>query len=137
MKRGSITLTIAMVDIDYLKKCNDVYGHDAGDKVICFVANSLSERFRNEDIVARMGGEEFCVCCVNMDNKNAENVFEELRKHIEAHPVAYNNQEIPVSVSIGICQAEQKSLNKMITRADQMLYKAKENGRNQIQIAHD
>ncbi len=135
MKRGNVNLTVAMLDIDHFKKCNDIYGHDAGDRVICSLAKILSERFRNEDIVARMGGEEFCVCCVNMDEKKTKNIFEALRKQIETTPIVYKGQEIRISISIGICQIEQESLNKMITCADQMLYKAKENGRNQIQIA--
>lgn len=134
MERGNISLTVAMLDIDHFKKCNDTYGHDAGDKVIVAVANVLSEIFRGEDIVARMGGEEFCVCCVNMDTKGAEKKFEELRKKIEETPIYYKDKTIHISISIGICQKTQENIHKMVTFADKMLYKAKENGRNQVQM---
>ncbi len=134
MKRGNITLSVAMLDIDHFKQCNDTYGHDAGDKVLIFIAQSLSRFFRNEDIVARMGGEEFCVCCVNMDKRNIRNKFDSFRRHIENTPVRYKDQTIHISISIGICQTPQKNMNHMVIYADKMLYKAKENGRNQVQI---
>ncbi len=134
MKRGNIKLTIAMIDIDHFKKCNDTYGHDAGDRVIVSVAKELSNSFRNEDVVARIGGEEFCVCCVNMETKSAKKIFDSLRKRIEETPIIYKDKTIRISISIGVCQTAQENVHKMIVYADKMLYKAKENGRNQVQI---
>lgn len=130
--RGNLNLVVSMMDIDHFKKCNDKYGHDAGDEVICFVADRLKSSLRQSDLVARFGGEEFCVVGVNMHSENITEVFEKIRADIENSVIRSGEHEMRVTVSIGVCSTLKSSLEEMITCADDMLYKAKNQGRNQV-----
>ncbi len=130
--RDSMTLAVAMVDIDFFKKVNDTYGHKAGDEVLKHVAEGLSGRFRGSDIVARYGGEEFCVLAVNMSRQAAMTVFDELRRSIERSRTKVDNKSISVTVSIGVCCEPCKSLEEMLAKADDMLYQCKRSGRNRV-----
>ncbi|MEW6562901.1 MAG: diguanylate cyclase [Pseudomonadota bacterium] len=130
-KRGHIKLSAAMVDIDFFKRINDTYGHDVGDSAIVAVAGTLSGFFRNTDIVARMGGEEFCVLAVNAEAPQA--VFERLRQRIEAIEIPLDSGEVlRLTVSIGVSSALGESLEAMLSAADQALYAAKQSGRNRV-----
>ncbi len=133
-KRDQIKLACAMIDIDFFKKVNDTHGHDVGDIVICKVADLIQARMRTTDIVARIGGEEFCVLAVNMGNKDAESIFQELRQTIADTIITFNNKEdsLQVSVSIGVCTTAEERLEDMVKKADELLYLAKNNGRNCI-----
>jgi diguanylate cyclase (GGDEF)-like protein len=133
-KRNNLSIIIAMLDIDFFKKVNDQYGHDAGDLVIKKVARILQKRFRKTDVVSRIGGEEFCVLTCNMGTDNALKVFEELRKQIEDSGITLKTNTIKITVSIGICHKTMDSLDDMVKYADGMLYKAKTGGRNQVAI---
>jgi diguanylate cyclase (GGDEF)-like protein len=133
-KRNNLSIIIAMLDIDFFKKVNDQYGHDAGDLVIKKVAQTLQRRFRKTDIVSRIGGEEFCVLTCNMGIDNAVNIFEEIRKQIEDSEIIYKDNKLKITVSIGICCKLMDSLEDMIKISDEMLYKAKTGGRNQVVI---
>ncbi len=132
--RENITATVTMIDIDFFKKINDTYGHDAGDIVLKKVAQILKSRFRESDIVARFGGEEFCVLTFNMDYDHTFKIFEELRQKIENTEIIVNDTKINVTVSIGVCLKLIEPLDEMIKQADEMLYEAKEGGRNTIKI---
>lgn len=132
VERRNLTLAVAMVDIDFFKKVNDTYGHAAGDKVLKHVATTLKNRFRESDMVARLGGEEFCVLCMNMAPEHAFDVFEKIRADIEAADIVAGNLCINVTVSVGLCTTLLDSLEDMIKKADAMLYRAKETGRNQV-----
>jgi diguanylate cyclase (GGDEF)-like protein len=134
-QRGQTTLTLAMLDIDHFKRCNDTYGHDAGDAVIRFVADTLAARFRETDLAARIGGEEFCIACVNLDESRIPGIFDELRTSIEQAVVHYPPHEIRVTVSIGVCAKSANSLEAMLKMADEQLYLAKNGGRNQVRVA--
>lgn len=130
-QRKHIQLAIAMVDIDFFKRINDTYGHDIGDLAIVAVAGALRNEFRSTDIVARMGGEEFCIVAVN--NASANDIMERLRRHIEALEVPLNDKEsISLTVSIGVTSSLCSSLDEMINQADRALYQAKHGGRNQV-----
>ncbi|NCC25397.1 MAG: diguanylate cyclase [Deltaproteobacteria bacterium] len=133
-RRRGKGLVLAMLDIDHFKRCNDRYGHAAGDLVISAVARYLSARFRESDMVARMGGEEFAVICADMDPDRCAEVFDEVRQGIEGTVVSYEGQDIRVTMSIGVCARQDESLEEMLKRADRMLYEAKDGGRNRIQI---
>jgi diguanylate cyclase (GGDEF)-like protein len=136
-KRKQITITVAMLDIDYFKKVNDTFGHDIGDKVLKNLASLLSKRFRETDIVARFGGEEFCVLMINMERTHVFDVFDELRRKIEENAIQINEQKIKYTVSIGICCQLFDTLEQMIKQADLMLYRAKEGGRNRVMIMQE
>ncbi len=133
-KRGNLKITVAMLDIDFFKKVNDTYGHAAGDQVLRHVSEGISSRFRGSDIVARFGGEEFCVLAVNMDRSAAFEVFDDLRRSIERSKTKVDKQFIPATISIGVCDKPMDSLESMIAQADSMLYQAKRGGRNRVMI---
>lgn len=136
-KREQIHLVCAMVDIDFFKKVNDTYGHDVGDLVIQQVATLLQDRTRATDIVTRFGGEEFCILAVNMNLAETEKIFNDLRMCIENTPVLFDNKtkQLYVTVSIGICTEKTESLEQMTKVADNLLYMAKESGRNCIRLS--
>jgi diguanylate cyclase (GGDEF)-like protein len=133
-RRQSITLVCAMIDIDFFKKVNDEFGHEAGDRVLQHVANILSNRLRKTDIVARISGEEFCILAVNMDTASVHRIFDELRRQIEQSAVVLDDGmgEVKITVSIGISTQLGDSLDHMLKQADFHLYEAKESGRNRL-----
>jgi diguanylate cyclase (GGDEF)-like protein len=124
-----------MVDIDFFKRINDTHGHDAGDAVIRAVAQRLRARFRKTDIVARIGGEEFCVVAVNLDRSAAPGLFEALRRDIEAAPVVLGDKSIPATVSMGVCLESRHGLQDCVNLADELLYRAKHGGRNRVELS--
>ncbi len=133
--RNKVPVAVFMLDIDKFKGINDTYGHDAGDKVIQAIANHLLSSFkRKTDIVARMGGEEFCVLTSYDDRDNLINFAENLRKKIEQSPLQYLEHNIPFTSSVGICCDIKNCLEEMIKEADALLYLAKSTGRNKVCI---
>ena len=131
--RKNLTLVCAMIDIDHFKKVNDTYGHDVGDVTIRHVSSILKNRMREADIVARIGGEEFCILAVNMSADKAGEIFESLRQRIETSPVdAGNGRTFQVTVSIGVVARAADSLDAMVNGADRLLYEAKDTGRNRV-----
>jgi diguanylate cyclase (GGDEF)-like protein len=129
-----LDLSCAMIDIDHFKKVNDSYGHDTGDRVIQQVSRVLLEGVGENDIVARFGGEEFCLLLKDSDRDKSWCILEELRKSIQKNSMTTTEDGKPVFVSIsgGLCAGHLNSLNDMIKSADDNLYKAKQNGRNII-----
>ncbi|OGR34806.1 MAG: hypothetical protein A2051_12105 [Desulfovibrionales bacterium GWA2_65_9] len=128
-------VVLAMIDVDHFKNINDTFGHDAGDSVLRHMAALLSARFRASDIVARFGGEEFCVLATDMNAADAGGVFEELRQAFETSPVRFDGQSISYTVSIGLCTSPLGGLEDMIKAADDALYVSKNDGRNRVTIA--
>jgi len=132
-KRGQIQILVAMIDIDFFKKINDTHGHDIGDKAIVMVAQAISRHFRATDIVARMGGEEFCIISVN--NIAAAETMNRLRVYIESLAIPLDEKEtINLTVSIGVTASLGNTLGEMVNHSDEALYKAKQSGRNQVVI---
>lgn len=124
---------LAMVDIDYFKKINDTYGHDTGDKVINAVADVLRANTSQNDMVARFGGEEFCVVLKNINPSKALEVFEKLRAKIEKCLItATNGATLSCTASIGVLVSPEESLEESINQADMLLYSAKQQGRNRV-----
>ena len=123
--------SIVMADIDYFKKVNDTYGHQYGDDVLREFATLLKESLRSLDKVARYGGEEFVILLLT-DELNSVKVIEGIRKAVEVYD--FGEKSIKLTASFGIAQyKDDYSLEEIIKRADTALYKAKENGRNQLQ----
>jgi diguanylate cyclase (GGDEF)-like protein len=131
-RRGEETITLAMLDIDHFKKVNDTYGHAVGDEVLKHVAQGLSNRFRGHDVVARLGGEEFCVIATGMEGQQAMAVFNDLRNSIERSKAKCGKATVGVTISIGICDEPKESVDAMLAAADAALYKAKRTGRNKV-----
>jgi len=123
---------VAMIDIDYFKKTNDTYGHNTGDRILKNIAVIIKDHFRETDITARIGGEEFCVFANNMSKEKCASIFDDLRKKIEQSDTDADGTSIHSTVSIGICSDPEDDLEKMIHIADERLYQAKQSGRNRV-----
>jgi two-component system cell cycle response regulator len=131
-------LALMILDIDHFKHINDTLGHDTGDKVIQEIADRIKNSVRGIDLACRYGGEEFLVAMPDTDMSFAGLVAERLRNEIEMHKVSINGgrDEVSVTVSIGISSTEEgardDSAQKLIKRADEALYAAKNGGRNRV-----
>lgn len=127
--------SLLLIDIDFFKKINDVYGHDAGDLVLKEVATVLREHTRKSDALCRIGGEEFVILCKRADVPGAMAIAEKLRAAIEAHRVRVGNQVLSLTISIGAISipdnAGTDSAEKLLKCADIALYHSKKHGRNQ------
>lgn len=128
-------LACIMLDIDFFKKVNDTYGHDVGDLVIKSMARMMREDSGTQDIVARIGGEEFCILTPGGTRREVIARFENLRRKIEETPATILNDKKPffITTSIGVCSEMGDSLELMIKKADECLYKAKDSGRNRVE----
>ena len=123
-----------MIDIDFFKKVNDTYGHASGDAVLRTVAMTIKETLRESDIPSRYGGEEFAVLLPYTHLEEAVIVGERLRKAVEEKEILLENQTIKVTISMGLAEFDKtESGEKLFERADKALYKAKTEGRNQVQ----
>lgn len=130
-------LTLVMIDIDHFKKINDTHGHLAGDTVLKQVAGLLVANVRKEDIFARYGGEEFGLILPEVTLDGAHVLSEKLRALIAEGHFAFEGQQIPVTISIGIAALPTESigLDGFIGKADAALYDAKNTGRNRVCLA--
>ncbi len=128
--------SLILIDIDFFKKFNDTYGHQVGDMVLKQVANTLKKTVRSADIVCRYGGEEMSIILPNTIKKEAFITAEKIRAAVEENKlILKNGQEVCVTISLGVATFSSKNLNTkedIIAKADSGLYKAKENGRNQV-----
>jgi len=112
---------------------NDTYGHEAGDAALRHIAGILRSRARETDIVARLGGEEFCILAVNMRAASAETIFETLRRKVAESVIDIGEgRTLRLTVSIGVVTTLADSLDEMVNQADNLLYKAKYSGRNKV-----
>ena len=124
---------IAMVDIDHFKNVNDTYGHDAGDKAIVNLSEILRAGVDRNDLVARFGGEEFCIVLKNISGNNALEVMERIRNNVKnSVTITDKGEEITFTISIGIALNHEETLEDTINEADMLLYNAKQNGRDQV-----
>jgi diguanylate cyclase (GGDEF)-like protein len=131
-KRGSLSIIVAMIDIDFFKKVNDNYGHAAGDAALKSMAELLTNEFRGSDVIARFGGEEFCLLLVYKDFTAMLNKLNNFRTQIENNQVVHEKTQFTYTISIGIASDLSDSLEDMINKADLKLYEAKETDRNKI-----
>ena len=135
-KRYSHKFVFVIIDLDNFKQVNDIYGHAVGDKTLEFFSLVLKRSVRKTDIVGRLGGEEFGICLLEVELLQARTVIEKVRRRLKN--VLPNVQEgIPaITISAGLVEVGgQESIEAAAKRADDLLYKAKGNGRNQILIS--
>ncbi|MGK0443318.1 MAG: diguanylate cyclase [Bermanella sp.] len=136
--RDQSALTIIMLDIDYFKQVNDQFGHPAGDMCLKHVANCIAHHAaRDQDIVCRYGGEEFAIILPNTPEKGALDVAEKIRADIEGLYLTWNSKQIKLTASLGVStmipqKSDDRNQQYMINQADQALYQAKAQGRNQV-----
>jgi diguanylate cyclase (GGDEF)-like protein len=129
-------LSLAMIDIDFFKKFNDTYGHAVGDDVLKRAAELYRSSVRSTDLVARYGGEEFAVMMPETALEDAIAFAEKIRSMIETTPLETQAGALNVTVSLGVASVPQsriRSAKELIVAADKALYRAKRNGRNQVQ----
>ena len=133
VKRHGEKLSVVIIDVDKFKSVNDTYGHQVGDQVLQNVAMVLGETVRESDFVGRWGGEEFMVLCPATRLADAGTVAEKLRAAIAAHDFPVVGQK---TASFGVAElAAGETLEHAVERADTALYRAKENGRNRVEVA--
>tara|TARA_Y100000748_G_scaffold50894_1_gene39355 strand:+ start:2717 stop:3340 length:624 start_codon:yes stop_codon:yes gene_type:complete len=130
-KRSNKHMSVLLIDLDWLKRINDKFGHDMGDKVLQNVAKEIKGQVRGSDITFRWGGEEFLVFLPNTRANYAKQIAENLRLHLFSHDI---NKLVRVTVSIGVSGSYpgEDDLNVLIKEADQALYLAKAQGRNKV-----
>ena len=130
--RHGTPLAVAMLDIDYFKRINDTWGHDAGDEVLARIGQLLQTGFRSSDVVARFGGEEFCVIAPGLSPDDAFALFDAFRDRLAQETFAFDGESVAITISIGISNTVVDNIDAMIAAADAELYRAKEQGRNQV-----
>lgn len=124
---------IAMVDIDFFKKVNDTYGHEAGDKVLRKVAFCLQDTAGRDNLAVRWGGEEFILYFPDATQQEVYQKMEELRREVEALVIPSAGYHIRITITSGIaCGLEDSNYEKVIRSADEKLYLGKQRGRNQV-----
>ena len=150
--RKKTDLAFLFIDIDFFKKVNDTYGHQAGDAVLVKLVSLMRDQVRSSDIVARYGGEEFAIILPETGLHIANEVAERIRNRVENQKLTFNNNTLNITVSIGLASLSQikyqtgtnlkgqsnktpDNLDQLLLRkADEALYQAKQTGRNQVVI---
>jgi len=136
VKRYESTVSLLLIDIDHFKRVNDSYGHLVGDDVLTDVGRLLQGAVRSVDVVARYGGEEFVIALPETGEAGATTFAERVREMIEAHPFTYNgDSELQLTASIGVASYPSpgmETVEDLLARADQALYRAKAEGRNRV-----
>lgn len=133
-KRSQKEYALIMIDLDHFKSINDQHGHSVGDQVLIEVTERCKDNIRVHDILARLGGEEFCILLPYTESKQAKKVAERLREKIEIKPIIVDGLRVKVTISVGISlvSTNDEDGHQAMERADQKLFQAKESGRNQI-----
>lgn len=130
----TVPYALAMIDIDLFKQVNDNFGHEAGDQVLKVVALYMRKHF-SSGLTARLGGEEFAVLLCGLDTDNLYNKIDDFRRDIAVSTIPIGENTISITLSIGVVFDSQESLPMQINQADNALYLAKENGRNQVVVS--
>ena len=134
-RRYKSPVTLLMIDIDFFKKINDTYGHHAGDKILVEFSSLCMKMIRENDIAGRIGGEEFAIMLPETCMDNGIIFADRLRKTVENTEGEIENRKLKLTISIGAsgctCSTEH-TIEDMMKKADNALYKAKESGRNKV-----
>jgi hemerythrin len=130
-------LVCIMIDVDYFKQVNDTAGHDAGDRLLIELAQTLNDSFRSDDLVCRLGGDEFFVICPNTDLEGGAHIAELVRKKVNQMLVPVGESVWRGSLSVGVAERTESmaDTNALIKAADEAVYEAKSLGRNIVAIA--
>lgn len=131
-------VSVIVSDLDHFKRINDKYGHLQGDKVIQFVARVLQDSVRQNDIAARIGGEEFALLLANASPEEAHTIAERIRLTISQHDIESSHEQLPeaITISMGVYTARDLSvpIEECVRRADEAMYRAKTAGRNRVEV---
>lgn len=132
-EKSSAQLSVAILDIDHFKQVNDEYGHDVGDLVIKNLAALLNSEF-SDQLVARFGGEEFCILFSGVKTDDVMQRLDNFRQKLDEQRLDIETDSISYTLSTGVDVSVDKGIDKMITGADQALYRAKAAGRNRVEL---
>lgn len=130
-------LSLIMLDIDYFKKINDTYGHQEGDNVLVELANIVMDKLRGYDLAARYGGEEFVLVLPETPTHEAHAIAERLRHEVQEHTFSERLQGQVITVSLGVASYPSEcveNVDSLFRQADEALYRAKQNGRNRVEL---
>ena len=131
--QSQLPVSILLFDLDYFKKVNDVWGHQLGDKVLALCAQTIKKAARQDDLAVRFGGEEFLLCCPGLAVEEALKVAERIRETISDTDITVRGEILPITVSVGVTQyCFSESIEDLLYRVDQALYRAKSEGRNRV-----
>ena len=135
-RRAGAELSVIMTDIDRFKYINDKYGHAAGDSALVHFARLVSESRRKEDVIARVGGEEFALLLPGTNLRDAMALADQMCSKIGSSPMDMTSVGLPMTSSFGVAaiSAKDKSLDDMVLRADRAMYRSKRAGRNQVDL---
>ena len=135
-QRSHQCISAIAIDIDHFKNINDTYGHDGGDQVLRELGIVLEKYTRTTDVCCRLGGEEFVIIQPDTSSEVSMVVAERIRQHIEKLEIQYNNEIISLTSSLGVAtHCIRLNIDTILKDADKALYKAKDNGRNQVYLA--
>ncbi len=132
-------LSCIVLDVDRFKRINDTCGHAAGDGVLRAIADIARREVRTSDLLARLGGEEFCVLCPETDAQGAVAVAERIRHAVEQFVFKADAEALRVTISLGVAPARptMQASDELLAAADAMLYRAKDGGRNAVGVLHE
>ena len=135
-QRRSRGVGIALFDLDHFKKVNDSYGHDAGDQVLVHFCNMLRNICRTDDLISRFGGEEFCILANDIAPSDFKNLLTRIGDSIRDTPVNFEQNSIPITVSIGAVHMGclSNEFDKIYSQVDKALYRAKNEGRDRVEL---
>ncbi len=136
-RRHGTPLSLIVLDVDHFKRINDSVGHPAGDAVLVKLAQVVRDTLRREDVLFRVGGEEFAVICRGIGVKQAATLAERLRMLVAAMRIVHEGKAIAVTASLGIAgypEVEAEDPLQLVTAADEALYEAKDAGRNRVVV---
>lgn len=131
-KREGHTYSVLLIDIDFFKSINDTYGHAIGDLAIQHLTTLCKNNIRSHDVMARVGGEEFCIMLPDTNKNSAYMIAEKLRTQLNNDPLIIDDNTIVSTISIGVAESDinDKTHKDIINRADKALYEAKSKGRD-------
>lgn len=134
---AGVKYCVCMGDIDFFKKVNDTYGHDAGDIVLREIAHIFNENMLGHGFTIRWGGEELLIIFEDADLEKAYGVLSGIREKVIEHVMVSNGEKINVTMTFGIIEGDDRPIGDIVKEADNLLYIGKQNGRNQIVTSND
>ena len=138
-RRYALPLSVMVFDLDWFKRINDLYGHAAGDTVLVETVRLIQDRLRTNDIIARMGGDEFAILLPNTDAGKAQEMTQRLCIDLASQKINIGSEKVSATCSFGVCEFADANTDvvDLLHIADQALYRAKQLGRNRVELATD
>ncbi len=133
MSRKKTPLSIALIDLDYFKRINDMYGHNVGDEILKNFSTIILNNIRNYDIACRYGGEEFLLIMPQTSLEDAVLILNRILEHLKLKPILTSKGNVQTSMSAGVVMAQEaENVDALVDRADSLLYRAKGDGRSRV-----